>query len=773
MNAHKQSRPWEIYLVHHSHVDIGYTDPQPIAMRKQADFIAQALDYCTATDHLPSGERFVWTCEVSWTVKAFLKRYPERAEEFFRRVREGRIEVTGIYLNLTDLFDEDLLKHSISYAHDLADDHGFSVETAMQSDVNGWAWGLPKMLSEQGIRYFDIGINQTRSLVFSPRPRPFYWVSPGGERVLLWHGESYMHGNNFLIDPADGIGKVREYLKSLETSGYPHSAVAMRVHGATRDNAPPALWLCDFVREWNAHQDYPKLRLCTSREWFQHLESSWPEPIEELQKAWPDWWTDGIGSAAYESALVRTAEANLKSAKAIEASGGRLDQETLSDAQESSMFFAEHTWGAWCSTDSPDSLESKAGWNVKSGFAYTAAVESSALVYDALRTYAGEAKTEPAVLVFNPLPHTRTDIAEISIPNAAITGHSEQVLSKEIEESCPPLHLVDLESGTKIPVSRRPVILGSDRMPGQIIRFVANDVPGSGSRRYGIVPGALEMEAASVCSGSTIQNAFFKVEVDPVTGGIRSLYDKRLGRELVACGEYTLNQLIHETVDSPEGREALSTWAELRKDTPFIRQTEEMSLEVGPVMPFGASLIVEGKGKFHSVKNSITLYDNLPRIDIQNCICRLPSEYTESFYQAFPIGKSGCTVYLDTPGAVMRPGIDQLPETATDWHGLQNYFAASDGSNTTTVASPDIPIVQVNGINTGKWQKTLPAHNGLVMSWVMNNYWFTNFPATQRGELSYRYSISSYAGGFDPEASSGFASSIRQPLACILISHRP
>src|SRR3990172_2243831 len=109
------SRQWQVFLVHHTHTDIGYTEPQQSITRKHAEYIAQALDYCAASDHLPPGERFVWTCEVSWTVKVFLERYPERAEEFFRRVREGRIEVTGLFVQLTDLFGEDLLRRALDY----------------------------------------------------------------------------------------------------------------------------------------------------------------------------------------------------------------------------------------------------------------------------------------------------------------------------------------------------------------------------------------------------------------------------------------------------------------------------------------------------------------------------------------------------------------------------------------------------------------------------------------------------------------------------------
>jgi len=112
----------------------------------------------------------------------------------------------------------------------------------------------------------------------------------------------------------------------------------------------------------------------------------------------------------------------------------------------------------------------------------------------------------------------------------------------------------------------------------------------------------------------------------------------------------------------------------------------------------------------------------------------------------------------------MRPGLDQVPGTATDWHSIQHYFAVAATGGATVVASPDISLVQVNGINTGKWQETLPPHNGLVMSWAMNNYWFTNFPAAQGGVFAWRYSLRRFPGAFDCAAADGFARGVRQRL---------
>jgi hypothetical protein len=56
------------------------------------------------------------------------------------------------------------------------------------------------------------------------------------------------------------------------------------------------------------------------------------------------------------------------------------------------------------------------------------------------------------------------------------------------------------------------------------------------------------------------------------------------------------------------------------------------------------------------------------------------------------------------------------------------------------------------------------------MSWVMNNYWFTNFPAAQSGRVNYRYSLTGGPGAFSVEAARRFALSIRQPLLAAALS---
>jgi len=58
-------RRWELFLVNHSHVDIGYTEYPDILADAHGDYVAQALDLMSATDDRPEAERYRWTCEAT------------------------------------------------------------------------------------------------------------------------------------------------------------------------------------------------------------------------------------------------------------------------------------------------------------------------------------------------------------------------------------------------------------------------------------------------------------------------------------------------------------------------------------------------------------------------------------------------------------------------------------------------------------------------------------------------------------------------------------
>ena len=79
-------RKWQIYVIHHSHTDIGYTDLQEKIMYNHIDYIRSAVKM---TEEVPE---FRWNCETYYCVEKFL----EEVDEEERKAFIERIKANGI-----------------------------------------------------------------------------------------------------------------------------------------------------------------------------------------------------------------------------------------------------------------------------------------------------------------------------------------------------------------------------------------------------------------------------------------------------------------------------------------------------------------------------------------------------------------------------------------------------------------------------------------------------------------------------------------------------
>jgi len=349
----KPVRKWEVYLLHHSHVDIGYTHVQTEVVRKHWEYFEQVIELAQKSADYPPGSQFKWNVEVLWAVDSYLKQASkEKREQFIAAVKKGWIALDALYGNeLTALCRPEELIRLVDYAKKLKQRYGFTIDSAMITDVPGYTWGIVPVLAQSGVKYFSVGPNRGHRIGYtlsSWGDKPFYWESPSGKHnILCWvagEGYSLFHSGRL------SGGRLLEYLKRLEESDYPYDMLQVR-YSIGGDNGPPDPDLSDFVKKWNEKYAYPKLIVATASEMCHEFESRYGDRLPRAHGDFTPYWEDGAGSSARETSLNRDAAERLVQAEALWAMLNPLKYpaEDFYKAWREVILYDEHTWGAHCS----------------------------------------------------------------------------------------------------------------------------------------------------------------------------------------------------------------------------------------------------------------------------------------------------------------------------------------------------------------------------------------------------------------------------------------
>ena len=68
----------------------------------------------------------------------------------------------------------------------------------------------------------------------------------------------------------------------------------------------------EMIKKWNEVFEWPKISTSTAGSFFRKMENEHSSEFPVIRGAWPDWWTDGFGSAARETSVTRKAAASFK-----------------------------------------------------------------------------------------------------------------------------------------------------------------------------------------------------------------------------------------------------------------------------------------------------------------------------------------------------------------------------------------------------------------------------------------------------------------------------
>jgi hypothetical protein len=732
----KPVRPWTIYFVQHTHTDIGYTRPQSEILPEHLRFIDYALEYCDLTDDYPDDAKFRWTCESAWAVEQYLLKRPEnKVNKLLERIKEGRIEVTGMLFNMSEIADETSLKNLLNPLS-LFHEYGIDVKTAMQDDVNGIGWCMADYLPDAGVKYLIMGEHGHRALIPFDKPTSFWWQSPSGKKMLAFRGEHYMHGNALLIHTGDldnFKSNLLNYLSMLEDNNYPFNHLALQYSGYVTDNSPPALTPNKVIKEWNDQYKWPRLRSATASEFMEYIDTHHGNDLETYQKAWPDWWTDGFGSAARETAAIRKAQTEMNVTTGLlamsTAFGEELNPRIYTDIDQiyrNILFYDEHTFGAAESISHPFSENSMVQWAEKSSYAWEALKQSRILREEAFGLLQEHIPrfNEPSITVFNTMNQTRAGLVSVYIDHEIIEPGSA--------------FSINYPDGKSVPVQSI-----SSRSDGTYWVLWVDDVPPMGYKSL-----IINTKEGKKLSGLTepfqgkFENDYWSVKLDPETGSISSLVDKARNKEMVDLdSEWKPGQLIYERLTNRRQLE-LYTLREKPKRT-SLTNVSFGNIETGAIW---TTLHVKGYLEGCSsdpVNIEYRFYNNQPLIELNYSLIKSAVIRPEALYVGFPFVEENGEIVFEAQGGAVRPGKDQLAGTSSDWNTVQNYVSIRSEEGQILIVSPDIPLFHLGGLNLGNFSYHHDPESNHVYSWVLNNYWTTNFRASQEGNLTWRYLLTS------------------------------
>ncbi len=728
-------RKWELYLVEHAHTDIGYTRPQSEILAEHQRYIDFALDYCDQTDNLPDDSKFRWTCESAWVVKEYLNTRPKaQIERLKRRIAEGRIEVTGMFCNMAETADEDLMTDFLLPLKAVLD-AGIPVKTVMQNDVNGIAWCMPDYFKNTGVKYLNMGINETRSILPFDMPTLFWWKAPSGEKLLAFRADHYMTGN-FMGFESNAIKpeKLLEHLSDLNAKNFPIDKFAIQFSGYFTDNAPPSTNACQLVKAWNEKYEMPKLRLAVTSEFFNYVEKNFADKLPVHQKAWLDWWTDGAGSASRETAEVRKTQ-NLKQVDEglfamVALNGGELKPgiaNKINHIAENAIFYDEHTFGADESISHPFSENTARQWLQKGAYAWEAVKMQTLLHEEALARFQPFLKKAdfPVIHVINSLGWKRSGTVNLFVDYEVLP------VTKGVK-------IIDISTGSEVPIQ-----LLQKRSEGAYWAMDVKDIPALGVKtmKINVTDQAARQEIQSLQS-EILDNRFYRLSVDKASGAISSLYDKELKSELIdPKNPWKLGQAIHETMPNRNKYDLTHTTVS------GVIVEPGQNGEVWEGLKISSELAGLEPGTEKSPKGlemEIRLYKNEKKIEFKYMAHKQIITTPEAIYVAFPFTMPDARIVFETIGGILSPG-GQIPGSSSDWNAAQNFVSVRGKAGQIVVVSDEVPLWHFSDLNMGKFERYPKAGKTWLYSWVMNNYWTTNFRAYQEGGFSWSYQITSSA----------------------------
>ena len=582
-------------------------------------------------------------------------------------------------------------------------------------DVIGLTWPLATYAAEADMPYFYHGYNGSGHCLQPAESEPvFDWNGPDGRGRLLMRSAPY---GGYAGD-SPGNGDEEHILTCIKKLGvnWPHHALLLQegtdFQLATRNVA-------NHIHDWNAKWSHPRMVSATLDMFFDAItKQTQPDDIKAFSGDANNLWSDQDYAAARATAEARRLNASLPATETLATvsqvlAGGNDQWISLFQGYHRLLQYWEHTNAkdsprgnmAWYETELEENREmaEEASGYQRQVFHHAAARLAGVIARPGERN----------LIVFNPLPYSRTDIVRAELPAESV---------------------VDAVTGEPVAVQS---------LPDGSAAFVAKDVPAIGYKVFTMNAGAADRRDESgriEPSPAVLESRFYKIQFHLATGAITSLLDKSLGVELVEKdAPHAFNEYLYEYRTRTTGSDYDSTWSRMEK-------ADAVDVRRGAVADV---LTIHGKAEgTRALWQTVILYHDLPRIDFAIWLDKAPfrgaklfPDRHEAVFIALPLAIPNFTIRHELPGCVIEPYRQQFQGSATGHYAIQGFTDLSGDRYGVTVSpiegslvcygEPTSSPIALGGEAYFKRDQTDPAKSRLYL-YLLNNMFDVNIAPNSR-----------------------------------------
>ncbi len=736
-----------IHIICSSHQDIAWMNtPDSCRIERIHKIVIPALDL------IDKNPDFKFEMEQTLNLMEVLDEVPSEKQRIISAFRKGQFTWGATFNQPYEGLEsgEQLIRQTYLGRKWIKDNlPGMDALAAYNVDVPGRSIQSPQILEKAGIKY----------LFISRMKEGFYnWYSPNGSKILTYspgnYGWSLLVYRYFEDDAITALQKLNkvmqnwnEYYSSRNIP--PHYAIVISTDaGGPKDYSK-------IISEWNeiaknSGFDIPVLQHSTSEEFLGKIDVPQAK-IDSVSGERPDLWLYIHGPAHYEAIKAKkAASVSLPAAEMFSTINGMV-KGNITDYPTVELNLG------WYKSIYPDH-----GWGGKHGeitdSIFKASLEEGnatgeKILNESLQELSSKVnlKNSNSILVYNDLSWKRNGVASIDISDKKgvdwyVTDAKGKIIPSQIK----------LEGTQKI------------------VCFAADNIPSIGYQTFylkkGVAPSVQQIKAYS----NYYENQFYNIEFG--SGGITKLFDKELGKQVLNTTKYAggdllslgyngngAGEFIHITPTNMENFESLSMKAgiwSLTSNSPVCATYESVYLM-----------------RNFKVKQVITIYHYLKKIDFEYDIPDWPGEHNRQLRVAFPLNMKDSQVTYDVPMGKVNVGKDELNRSPMGWswegtyrqmpkeinpREIENFISASSPNFGTTISTN---LAVADWIDPGRESVDYPVLQGILLSSHKSCHGEGNW-YHQKGSHHFKISFTTHPSGW--ENGYHFGVEGNHPLSAIL-----